>query len=316
MTHWLPVMLNPVHTSRGALAELARTIATISYGRDGLPTTTQHVNAVLTVLPKLMNTMVVQLMSDADSNSGVVSRHVSDRAVEGYMYAHHMLLKLTEACPSIAHEASRRVTDFVRNEATRSKSHVPDLGAWLCLLTLANTTWNQVAICVLKEVFDRQVRWISQDFPNLLYSNKVPVQERRWGMANAPTIEERLRDTLTASRTSMRLLMFQVAFLSLIGRPAGVSAQDIITRYDNGLGTQGPGIRKQLQLQCQAICAVGTWPDFFRRVAVEVPSQVFLHDMLETAVVNSARKGYHRGSQPPRRGNGGKGHGRGGRLHR
>merc|ERR1711959_321939 len=116
----------------------------------------------------------------------------------------------------IAHEAERRVTEFLRTEASRSKSHVPDLGAWLCLLTLSNTTRHKVAISVLKEVFDRQVRWIAQDFPSLQFSSKEPVHERRWGTSNAASMEERLRLTLQASKTSLRLLMFQVAFLSLI----------------------------------------------------------------------------------------------------
>jgi hypothetical protein len=338
MTHWLPVILNASHAER-ALPKLKESILAI--WREGIAmdhrrvhkaphhgSLQEYVSAVLDVLPKLMNRLVVELMSDTQA-SNVVSRHCSDRALEGYCYVHHMLLKLTEQCPAIAHEAERRVSAFLRNEQSRSKGNVPDLGAWLCLLTLSNTNWHQCATRYIRESFDRHVRWMIRECPEILRSSTLPfahwdqravqsvglcgklasVQKTKatqdGGKAHVKAgktntarnmfaaladintevkagadsvmknttvpiaavspmdIEDRLWVTLKLSRTSLRLLMFQVEFLKLIGRPSGLSCQDVLRRYDQGLGTQGPRLRAHLQSECQKILGVQRWTLFF-----------------------------------------------------
>lgn len=102
--------------------------------------------------------------------------------------------------------------------------------------------------------------------------------------------ERRLQLTLSSQKTSLRLVMFQVAFLELIGRPAGMSCQQIIKMYDGGMGTSHPRLRRELHTKCKTIYNVDTWQEFFDTVRVTMPSDEFLGKMLQESVVSSHSK--------------------------
>ena len=74
---------------------------------------------------------------------------------------------------------------------------VPDMGEFLAMLSISNYKWKDVATVVLKEIFDRNSLWILKKFPQL---QKVSSEE---------IDKERLSNTWMASRTSLRLVMFQ-----------------------------------------------------------------------------------------------------------
>lgn len=100
--------------------------------------------------------------------------------------------------------------------------------------------------------------------------------------------------------------MFQIAFLELIGRPAGMSCQQIIKMYDSGMGTSCPRLRRELHAKCKTIYNVNTWQEFFDTVRVSMPSDEFLAQLLKESVTSSRIKGYHGLEQSGKRG-GGKG---------
>ena len=287
---WLPVMLNTHHSKR-AIPLLKSIVfgAATNMQLTSSTSMTRYVDSVLKILPKLMNTMVVELMQSSNGCGGQVKRHISNRAVEGYLSVHHMLLKLTdESKGAIANEAERRIQQMMSDDKYRHKKCIPDIGDFLCLLTLSNTHWNTISTTVMNEVFTRQICWVARDFPDILRTDL--------------STERRLQLTLSSQKTSLRLVMFQVAFLNLIGRPSGISCQQIIKMYDCGMGTSHPRLRRELHAKCKSIYDVRTWSEFFAAVDIQAPSDEFLANLLEKSVVNSRIKGYHRDSGLARNG--------------
>ena len=117
----------------------------------------------------------------------------------------------------------------------------------------------------------------------------------------------RLRKTFAATRTSCRLIMFQVHFLTHIGRPTvttvaadggaqvvAVAPRDVLANYDRRFGRPTPAQQRELQEMCRAVQEVHGWNSFFSKVTLAAPSKASMVQRLEDAVANSERKGYHR----------------------
>merc|ERR1712183_1095073 len=140
------------------------------------------------------------------------------------------------------------------------------------------------------EAFDRNVRWLIQKCTALGDLNRNHFSDDR-----------RLTETFTGARTSLRLLMFQVYFMSTIGRPSGTSGPfDVLARYERRLGKPTTAQKEDLVKNAKEILAVNTWVQFFKRLGGPVPSCARVVQILRQAVVNSAKKGYHRPPQMAR----------------
>jgi hypothetical protein len=130
------------------------------------------------------------------------------------------------------------------------------------------------------ENFDRNARWLLEKHPDL--------------GTGTPSDDERIRKTFYATTTSMRLLMFQVYFMSRIGRPAGTRGHaDVLNLYKKRLGRPTTAQKEDLQDACKAILAVDSWSEFCHRCNVPLLTKEKLVPMLKQAVVNSRRKRYH-----------------------
>ena len=77
----------------------------------------------------------------------------------------------------------------------------------------------------------------------------------------------------TSATTSLRLLMFQVYFLSAIGRPSGTKGSfDVLGRYEKQLSKPITAQKEDLRRNAKAILAASTWVQFFKRLGGPVPS--------------------------------------------
>jgi hypothetical protein len=239
---------------------------------------------ILQLLMTLMNSMVVQLMKEGDSH-GHVRRHASEEALEGFCSFHHMLLYYSRVYPSIEQMANKQVDDFIASEQARHKKKTPDLGNLLVCLTLSGKGWQFIWKPFILEMFCRNVRWVLREKPSLGFQCGELY---------------RLNETFPAVKTSLRLLMFQVHFLSDVGRPSNSKGPaDVLAAYDRRLGCPTTKQKEDLQIACKRILCVNSWREFFERCRVPVPPQQKLAEMLFQAVKNSCEKGYHTpGGQP------------------
>jgi len=228
----------------------------------------------LFLLTKMMNTQVVLLM-----DKGIA---VSDVTLTGYCQLHRLLLALVDSFPQLRIIVRRRLDDFARRPDKRVKQYTPSLGELLTLLSVSDTySWSSIAMAYIKESFDRSVLWACSRDPSL-----------------ATVIhgdESRLDKYFAVQKVAMRLTLFHAVFLTLLVRGGGSrnKLDDCIDRYDTFQGRPPLYIRRKWQNAVESILNLESWPQFFAISGIPLPSKPQLLSVLESAVKNSLKKGYH-----------------------
>lgn len=132
----------------------------------------------------------------------------------------------------------------------------------------------------------RNVVWLldpcQQNKPHLAY------------LESSSVCEFRLSETFTGSQTSLRLLMFQTAFLRMVGRPANRSLTEIQAAYTERYGFPAAGVPAELVQTIKLINEVKQWPAFFNIIRVPVPKKENFTAFLRLMIKESADKRYHR----------------------
>jgi hypothetical protein len=240
---------------------------------------------VLGVIPKLMNSQVVLLMK------GEV--WTSQKALSGYMGFHHLLLALCRRYPNLQQAVDERIQRFLSSEEERVKAKVPNLGEFICLLSVSDRyDWSSIAAALLGEVFDRNVLWLLKRHPHL------------GALTDTGVSQERLRCTFQSSLVSMRLIMFNVWFLNNVakvphlhfdrGSDVCCHASCALRRYER---TKGLPLRSTIEALHQAVKSifeVASWQGYFNAVGIEHIEPAALCQWLRQSVLASLRKGYHR----------------------
>lgn len=169
-THWLPLYITASHGERSMplIKEAMAKICADAYGSF-------EPWMILEVIPKLMNSFVVQVMSGKLCVAGgrvclllvvdvlfisVLYRFLLQRltfflcsfsygsimALEGYCAFHQLFLVLLEEHPELKVRVDDIIRAFLRNDSARHKREVPALGEWLPLLCVTETfAWADVA---------------------------------------------------------------------------------------------------------------------------------------------------------------------------
>ncbi|KIK57269.1 hypothetical protein GYMLUDRAFT_46527 [Collybiopsis luxurians FD-317 M1] len=285
---------------------LAQSVAAERAGRgyfkpvDPLVNTPERKHEEVRVVFQMMNNVVVSLMKSCDnvlasrSNQGNLLR-ASERAVYAYCHLFHLAICLVRTTPAIFDDAETTIRHFVEDPVHRVKARVPDMGELIVKITLVlalapskgtNISWENISGPVLEEVIIRNVLWVLKDSPELA------VMER--GRSNY-----RLALTLLRSKTSLRLVMFQIAFLNMF-----VSTYSSNLSYlDEHYGFPHKQVPEKMVEEIKDIYTVDTWFGFFQKVnfakGAAFGPDVF-SDMLRQAVRTSAQRGYHSPAQLPR----------------
>ncbi|KAJ7016663.1 hypothetical protein C8F04DRAFT_503819 [Mycena alexandri] len=249
------------------------------------------------VVYKMMNNIVVSLMKSCDSALDAAGSstkktllHASEKAVVAYCHLFHLVICLCRSEPSILREVTNRLRRFIEKKDNRTKTHVPDLGELIILIMLvvclppvgpgAPIQWSTLVGAFLEEVIIRNVRWVLKDAPHLEVMEK----------GGASTY--RLAETFFRSKTSLRLVMFQISFLDLFFKTYASN----LARLDNNYGFPEKELPETMVQEIKEIYKVNTWPAFFTRVrfpqGVAFGKDKF-SDMLRDAVKTSAARRYH-----------------------
>lgn len=151
-------------------------------------------------------------------------------------------------------------------------------------LPSATISWkNHLASPFISETLTRNVRWLLQKHPSLaiLEDDSSPP-------------EYRLCTTFAESKTSLRLVMFQVFFLETFAKPDNTMA----TQY----GFPDTDVPARITRGIKEIYAVNGWKMFFERIGLTEAVQAGPGGMsrrLRDAIISSSDRSYHR-SQPTR----------------
>ncbi|KAG6890596.1 hypothetical protein C0995_006572 [Termitomyces sp. Mi166 len=260
---------------------------------------------VVEVVYRMVNNIVVSLMKSCDhvldapalrfGHRSPTLLHASEKAVVSYCHLFHLLLSLTRTTPAILHDATRRLRRFIMVPESRSKTEVPDLGELIVLINLVLAcppidkaiplTWQLLNGPFLEEAITRNVRWMLADNPEL-------------EVLEEGASDYRLQKTFLKSRTSLRLIMFQIAFLDIfIKAYAGPGVE----RLDENYGFPEADIPERMAKEVKAIYEVATWPGFFERVQYArglAFDKEKMSELLRAAVSKSTQKRYHTASLP------------------
>ncbi|KAJ3061691.1 hypothetical protein HK102_009019, partial [Quaeritorhiza haematococci] len=238
-------------------------------------------------------------VDDSKSKQPKTLLHASEKAMNGYCLLLHLLTTLTLHTPEIAHLAWTRATNFLNSPSHRQKSHTPNLGELLVMLMIAPlhdrrtcTTcakapkrlvrnpvqtqqqpasatpatctewWEAMKIVFVKEMLARNVVFALDpghgNCPHLAYREQT----------NVPFDKVRLEDTFKCSMTSVRLLLFQVFFLTSVAPytytsgAAGAQGSRLGMRY----GFPEDEIVTGLAVAARGIYEVDSFPAFFQKL--------------------------------------------------
>lgn len=226
------------------------------------------------VITKILNQLVVSFM--LDQSNQIITQHLSEKILVGYYSFYHILIYLHSKHPAVIKNFEKDCNDFIQNPNYRTKKHVPDMGIWLIKLGLSNISWDQVKYAFIEEVFDRNVRWCIDKYPELQYLDKK--EECYY----------RIQKTFDANITSLRLIMFQYYFLKNINLTS--SLED----FNQCLGIPSQHSKVELYQMAVKIKNLKSWVEFFKFVDLPplIPNK--LTKLLRQSVRNSLNKQYHK----------------------
>ncbi|CAI2169596.1 852_t:CDS:2 [Funneliformis geosporum] len=274
-TNFLPVALNKYHFKR-SLPIIQSTLMELREER-GKP---WNPSVILKTIPGLMNTMVVALMNACDERSARSKvLKASEKALQGYCLLLHLLLKLSKIFPQIITEAEKKINAFMHpDRKNRHKTSTPNLGEFMIYLFLAkNISWSRFVACFLEELLSRNVVWYLNSAPELSFLEKSNYVSKY-----------RLEKTFNLSGISLRLVMFQVAFLKMM---RGKEVE-----MDRKYGYPSDEMSVSLLSLIKEIYAAKTWNIFFNMINFPLPKTNWeskVSVMLINAVKDSEKSGYH-----------------------
>lgn len=278
---------------RNAESVIARKTGKPSNRRIEAPQKAHH---TVDVLYRMMNNIVVSLIKSCDDAIDHNVRgpqtllHASEKAIISYCHLFHLLIRLCEATPEILQDVNVKLRLFLTQESVRNKAQTPDIGELIVVIMLAHVlprldnekprvTWEEISGRFLQEVITRNVRWVLKDAPEL-------------ELLEQGASDYRLDKTFQFSKTSLRLIMFQMTFLDLF---ITTYASDL-SRLDSNYGFPEKELPERMVAEIKVIYQVDSWPKFFNVVRYSkgaLFTKETFSQMLRECVQQSAARKYH-----------------------
>ena len=271
--YFLPAFINPDHSINNPLWQKLMKSAVVKMGRV-LYDTEFPAEAAYYIFPKLINTMVVEIMKDPEDETPIEWNYeqesyetfmkkqtdyqnslarVSKAASTSYFEAlcsfwrSYYWISQTVCSANLLPNSLKIVKDFVQKESSRLKSEVPDLGCLITVFSAVQTHQTNNVSCpeltsfidvFLEENFIRQVMW--------------------WRKSQK---EGNTNSIFHLTKVSRELVLFQLLFLKkIIGRDPSKTA--IVLDLTNGKPVQ---LLEQLLSDWKRLKAeTNSWLSFYK----------------------------------------------------
>ncbi|KAL9643758.1 hypothetical protein ABK040_016060 [Willaertia magna] len=271
-THWIPIYINEKHGQKAMyLAKRSISIICTGSSKNFKP------EMVLEVLPKLMCTMTVEVLSNR--------KHASIKALRGYCHFYRLLLEFIKEYPELLESIDKTVKGFIENEQNRHKDVVPNLGEFLALVPASSYRWKDIQKAYIEESFTRNVFWLLNKY-----------EELEQETSDEFTDDDRLKFSFETTKLSQKLLMFNVFFIETVSHPLDANTFDEIRQvFDNHLGRPPVKYEDMFISEIEKINKVETYKDFFQEISgKENPfTNEVIVTLLKESVKKSKEKGYH-----------------------
>ena len=213
----------------------------------------------------------------------------SENGVLGYCACHRLLLYVAELYPALRALANQRVEGFLRDGARRHKDYIPDLGCFVQSLCVSDYHWADVRDAVIDECLHRSVLYVLKVHPALQTT-----------VLDARVDAQRIQQHFAVCRDSLRLMLFNKAFLERLGQPRGRTAAEVAHFYDAHNGIVPDAMTERLMDDIRRIERVQSFADFYAELGVPCPSPMALTIKLIDVVRHSAEAGYHVAKPAPK----------------
>lgn len=166
-THWLPLYISKEHAGDLKIHEkyIELMFQNKFNGKQERNIVPFKFTMVSKILPALMNTFVVTIMKD--------NMHESLNALSMYIQIFRLLIAFCEKYPEIRKNIDINMCRFMEDNAYKTKKYIPSIGEVFPLLNISVYTWNEISTSLLLEIFDRNVKWLLQKYPELGKINNI-----------------------------------------------------------------------------------------------------------------------------------------------
>ena len=247
-THWFPLFLGNDQPAERFLflAQHAMSMICENSSRKFEPA------MLLQVLPKLIVTLVVQMMD--------LQTHTSLKALRMFLYLCRAFLLLLENHPDQLQALNARITSFKASEENRTKDHCSSMGDLLafCLVSPAYQI-PDILTAYLDESLDRQVLWMLRDVPEL---GDLPLEDASGDEApsDKKSLDSKAEAQMDAKRdevafktniTSNHVLLFFCMIERRLFTPARIG--ELVASLDKNFGQLPEKMETELQRECENI---------------------------------------------------------------
>ena len=223
---------------------------------------------ILTIMPKLMLTHIVQLMNDI--------AYSSIKGIRMLNYFHRGFLFMLEQHPQMQFKLEKQIELFMNDDDFRGKDQTPDLGIILGLLCGSRKyRFQDVIKQLLNEKLARHVFWILKEVPD--FEN---ISDQNYNQEFAEKVYK-------ATEGGWRFVMFMAYYNNFIidKNLENRNLDAIIEEYDKRYSRLYYKIEEELQKEVDSIKAVNNFNDFFTKIGIPTISSNDLKELFINSVV-------------------------------
>eukprot|EP00747_Dinoflagellata_sp_TGD_P162258 gnl/TRDRNA2_/TRDRNA2_179664_c0_seq1.p1 gnl/TRDRNA2_/TRDRNA2_179664_c0~~gnl/TRDRNA2_/TRDRNA2_179664_c0_seq1.p1 ORF type:complete len:557 (+),score=82.90 gnl/TRDRNA2_/TRDRNA2_179664_c0_seq1:60-1673(+) len=271
LSGWLPLYVNTRHWAAASRYAPAA-FALLAHGRSDARFQPED---ALNVCCRLLSCAVVgftagQSVLRASEDPRAAARgKASARAVQMYGDAHRLLLQMAQEYPALRREASRRLTNFIRSPAGRTREQAPCLGHLVhCLLVVDEITWADLAPTLVPEALRRHV--LRSEQRGRCFDSRA---------CNTSSMEELIWAWDCFAPQACMVLSSCIMFYHRIGKPHGQSLQDVMDAYDRRWGRLPQSVVEDIISECDVLCQKLSVVDFV--LPLMISSSFCIEDVCE-----------------------------------